>query len=231
MPRLFHLARARYIAARGIELTLHQRVGEMNDGDVAALHLQAARGFEAQQSAADDDSLAARARPSRAAPACHPECGRRKTFFLSTPGMGGMKALLPVARMSLSYGVTPPSSPVTVCASRIDVGDADAEPGLDAVGSIPVDVVKHDLVGGLLAGEHRRKHDAVVVDVRLVAEDRDLEIRAGTSGSARRRRRRPCRCRPRRVAVFIALAPACVRRARRIACSSARAKSGRRRFA
>ena len=41
---------------------------------------------------------------------------------------------------------------------------------------IPVDVVQHDVVGGLLAGQHRREQDAVVVDVRLVAEDRDLEI-------------------------------------------------------
>ena len=37
----------------------------MNYGHLAALHLQAARGFESQQSAADDDGLRARLGRSR----------------------------------------------------------------------------------------------------------------------------------------------------------------------
>ena len=42
---------------------------------------------------------------------------------------------------------------------------------------VPLATVDDDVVGGLLAGEHRRQHDAVVVDVRLVAEDRHREAR------------------------------------------------------
>src|SRR5205807_8935825 len=39
------------------------------------------------------------------------------TFCLSTPGTGGTKALLPVARISLSNGSEEPSSPWTTCDS------------------------------------------------------------------------------------------------------------------
>ena len=39
---------------------------------------------------------------------------------------------------------------------------------------VPVEAVQHDRVGRELAGEHRREQDAVVVRVRLGAEDGDL---------------------------------------------------------
>ena len=44
-----------------------------------------------------------------------------------------MNAQLPVASSSVSYGVTLPSSPVTVLASAIDVDDAHAERAADVV--------------------------------------------------------------------------------------------------
>ena len=51
------------------------------------------------------------------------------TFFLSTPAIGGTKALLPVAMISLSYGVTLPSSVVTTCVRVSMSVDAHAERG------------------------------------------------------------------------------------------------------
>ena len=42
------------LAAGRIELALHQRVHQVDHGDIAAAHLQAARRFQAQQAAADD---------------------------------------------------------------------------------------------------------------------------------------------------------------------------------
>jgi hypothetical protein len=48
------------IAGGRIELALHQRRHEMQHGDVHAARLQAGRGLEAEQAAADDDRLGAR---------------------------------------------------------------------------------------------------------------------------------------------------------------------------
>ena len=49
------------LAAVGIELPLHQRGHQVDDGDVAALHLQPARRLEAEQAAADHHRLRSRA--------------------------------------------------------------------------------------------------------------------------------------------------------------------------
>src|SRR6185503_14019387 len=51
----------------------------------------------------------------------------------------------------------------------------DAE--LDLVAAIPLLGVDDDLVSLFLAGEDRGEHHAVVVDVRLVTEDGDAELR------------------------------------------------------
>src|SRR5690606_9457851 len=46
----------------------------------------------------------------------------------------------------------------------------------DAVVGIPVEIIEHDLGQAHLAGKHRREHDAVVVAVRLGAEDGDVVL-------------------------------------------------------
>jgi hypothetical protein len=46
-----------------------------------------------------------------------------KTFCLSSPLMGGRKALLPVARSSLSKGAVEPSSPVMMRFSGVHIDD------------------------------------------------------------------------------------------------------------
>ena len=58
MPRLFEFTRQQ-ISGGGIELALHQGRHQMDHGDIHAALLEARRGFEAKQSATDDDSLAA----------------------------------------------------------------------------------------------------------------------------------------------------------------------------
>ena len=99
------------------------------------------------------------------------------TPSLSSPAIGGNQGELPVASNNVSYGVTRPSLPVTVSRPRIDIDNPHADAEVDAVLSIPLEPVDHDVVGVLFAGEHRREQHAVVVDVRLVAEDRDVEAR------------------------------------------------------
>ena len=61
--------------------------------------------------------------------------------------------------------------------TRIDVDDANTDAELDLVAAIPFLGVDDDLVSLFLAGEDRGEHHAVVVDVRLVTEDGDAELR------------------------------------------------------
>jgi hypothetical protein len=59
--KVLHLAE-QVLAAVGIQLPLHQRGHQVHDRDLAPLHLQPARGLEAEQAAADHDRLGALAR-------------------------------------------------------------------------------------------------------------------------------------------------------------------------
>ena len=169
---LLHLA-DQIVAAVGIELPLHQRRHQVDDGDVAALHLQPARGLEAEQAAADDDRLDAgpRALDQRARVV---ERAEREDAVLVEPvdrrhprrAAGGEQQRVVrrhaavVAGHRLAFG--------------IDVDDPRRRRA-DRCRAVRYHSsgLMRDVVGGLLAGEHRRQHDAVVVDVRLVAEDRD----------------------------------------------------------
>jgi hypothetical protein len=62
--------------------------------------------------------------------------------------------------------------------TSVDSGDLVPLVKRDAVLDVPAVAVDDDLFEVLLAGKHRREHDAVVVDARLGVEDRDL-IAAG----------------------------------------------------
>jgi hypothetical protein len=63
-------------------------------------------------------------------------------------------------------------------ADAVDLRHRLAQVQRDAVARIPGQRVEDDLVERLLAGQHRRQQDAVVVGVRLGAEDGDVvEVR------------------------------------------------------
>src|SRR5262249_7451708 len=55
-PHLVHLGR-QIAAARGVELTLHQPLHQMNNRDFASLHLQSPSRFETKQTSSDNYSL------------------------------------------------------------------------------------------------------------------------------------------------------------------------------
>ena len=59
--KLFH-AELEVAAADGIELAFHQAVHEVDDFNVATLHLETARGFETEEAAANDNRLGLRTR-------------------------------------------------------------------------------------------------------------------------------------------------------------------------
>ena len=148
----------------------------MDDGDVAALQLKAARGFEAQQSAADDDGADALSGGVHEA-ACVVEIAEGEDVFLvdavdrRNPGgaPGGEQELVVVGDAAVVA--------LDGAALRVDVDDSHAEAEGDVILLVPGQRVDHDVVGRAFAGQHAGEQDAVVVGVRLVAEDGDAEFR------------------------------------------------------
>jgi hypothetical protein len=148
----------------------------VHDGDVAALDLQAARGLEAQQPAADDDGFDAGPRSAE-------ELARivERTEDEDAVGVEAADRREPRGAAGGQQQRVVRRHAAVVAGHRlclgIDIDDAYAEAERDVVLAIPVERVDDDVVGRPLAREHRRQHDAVVVDVRLVAEDGDRELR------------------------------------------------------
>ncbi len=62
----------------------------------------------------------------------------------------------------------------TVLRRAVDGDDGLALAQIDVVSRVPGVVMDDDVVELLFAGQHRRQHDAVVVDARLGAEDRHV---------------------------------------------------------
>ena len=89
-----------------------------------------------------------------------------------------MKGLEPVHISRRSYSVLMRFAGgvcgVHHAAHAVHLGDLPAGVQGDVVVGVPVPGVEHDLVQRLLAGQHRRQQDAVVVGVGLGAEDRDV---------------------------------------------------------
>ena len=129
-----------------------------------------------EQPAADDDGLHARARALEQRPRVL-ERAEGKDAVLVQPVDRRHPGGTAGGQQQRVVGRDAAVAPGHRLRDRVDVNDADADAEIDAVALIPLDGVEHDVVRGLLAGENGRQHDAVVIDVRLVAEDRDLESR------------------------------------------------------
>ena len=163
----FHLG-SQIEAAQRIELPLHQRVHQMDDGDVAALHLQSARGFEAEKAAADDDGLDAGLRPVEQRARVVERAEREDAVLVDAfnrrhqrRASGGQEQ-----RVEGGRGAVLRHDDFEL---GVDVDDAGADAEVDLVAPVPLQRVERDVVRVFFAGEHRRQQDAVVVDVGLLA--------------------------------------------------------------
>ena len=171
MPRCFDRA-LQEIAGGRIELALHQRRHDMQHGDVHALRVEAGRRLQPEQAAADDHGLGPRlggehhgldvveiaiGEHARQIVAGHRNDERHRA--------GGDDQL--VVRLGDAViggdGLRRP----------VDGDDLVALVEGDAVGDVPAVAMDDDFLIGLLARQHRRQHDAVVVDARLGVEDGD----------------------------------------------------------
>ncbi len=162
-----------HLAGDRVELALHQPAGQVHDGDVHAAQLQAVGRFESQQAAADHHRMRVRfgrgdhrigvmdvavGNDAREVLARHRQHERRRAGRQQQPVVLGLGAVLRHHD----------------AARAVDPVDGLPEMQRDAVFGVPVDIVEHDVLDGLLAGQHRRQQDAVVVCVRLGPEHRDV---------------------------------------------------------
>ena len=172
---LLHLRRQE-AAACGIELALDERAHQMDDGHAAALHLQAARGLEPEQAAADDDGFRVGTRSFQER-ARIVERAEGEDAFLVEPLDGRHPRRTARCQQQCVVRRDAPVVARHRLADRVDIDDPDADAKVDLVASIPLERVDGDVFGALLSGEHGRQHHPVVIDVRLVAEHRDPEHR------------------------------------------------------
>ena len=163
------------IAARGVELPLHQRRQQMHDGHVHAALLEPVRGLEAEQPAADHDraSMLARGR------GCDHSFDVRDVAIRDDAGQ-----VLARQRQHDGGRARREDQPVVrrldarrrdhAPARAVDLHDLVACDQGDPTLRIPFARVQHDVRDGLLGREHGRQQDPVVVAVGLGAEHRYL---------------------------------------------------------
>jgi hypothetical protein len=161
------------LSGHRIQLALQQPPGQMHHGDVHATQLQTIGGLQAQQAATDhhrmplglggfdhrlrvvdiaiaDDAFQVLAR--------YRQDDRQRTRRQQQAVVFGLGA------------VGGDHSPL----HAVDLRYLLAQVQTDAAFGVPVQRVQHDVVEGLLAGQHRRQQDAVVVGVRFGAEHGDV---------------------------------------------------------
>ena len=161
------------VAGSLIELTLHQVPHQVQHGHVHAAHGKARGCFQTQQATADHHGLA--------------------TLFGSRDhGVGVVQVavshnagqILAIHRNDEGGRAGGDDELVirhrAVCAGNgfgfaINLDHRFAETGDDAIGRIEIAIMGDDFLVGLLAGQDRRQHEAIVVSACLGVEQRDLE--------------------------------------------------------
>ena len=162
-----------HLAGDLIELTLKQPGAEMHDSNVHAAQLEAVGGFEAEQAAADNDGvlvLLGRVyhRIGIGDVAVTDDAFQVVAGDRQHEGVGAGGQQQAVVRFDRAvFGDD-------LALDAVDLRNLLAEVQVDLVLAVPVVVVEDDVLHLHLAGQHRRKQDAVVVGVRLGAEDRHV---------------------------------------------------------
>ena len=156
-----------------VELALHQPRHEVNDRHRHAAQHQAVGGLEAEQAAADHDRVLVRLRRlDHRVGVGDVAVGDDAVEVLARQRRdervrAGRDQEPVVRRLGAVVGDGDP-------AAAMDVDHLLAEVQRDAVLGVPLDRVEDDVGERLLAGQHRREQDAVVVRVRLGAEHGDV---------------------------------------------------------
>jgi hypothetical protein len=163
---------------RLVQLPFQQPVADVHHRHVHAARLQAVGRLQAQQAAADDhrvlvalggiDHLVHIRHVAETDHTFQIGAGHRQD---ERPGTGGQEHPVVVrAGAVVRFHEAFPA---------VDLHHPLAGVQGDAVPGVPIPIIEHDLLHRLLAGQHRRQHDAVVIGMGLVAEHRDVvELRS-----------------------------------------------------
>ena len=175
------------MAGRRIELALHQGRHQVQDGDVHALLLQARRRLEPQKAAADHHGIAAATlrRQQHGLDIVEVAIGQHARQVVARHRQDDRVGAGTDDQLVVGYGDRGLERGVAEIAGGHELGGDGARRAIDcrhlgafverdAVLDVPAVAVDHDLLERLLARQHRRKHDAVVVHPRLGVEDRHL---------------------------------------------------------
>ena len=166
-----------HLPGHGVELALHQPFAGMHHGDLhAALH-QAVGGLQAQQPPADHHRVLVFGRGiNHGLGVGNVAVGEHAVQVLAGnrqhEGIGARRQDQPVVGHADGLAIGPRR--MHHAPGAVDFRHRAAGVQGDAVVLIPGPVVEHDLLQGLLAGQHGREQDAVVVGVWLGAEHRDV---------------------------------------------------------
>ena len=161
-------------ACRFVELALHQRGHQVDDGDLHAPQGQAVSRFKAEQTAADNHRRAAVFRR------CEHlvdivEIAEGDDAVEVVAGDGDDERVGPRGDQQAVVGLDMARPRGDGAGVAIDGSDRIARDQRDFVVRVPFGTVDHDVLEGLFACQHGREHDAVVVHARLGAEDRHVE--------------------------------------------------------
>ena len=156
-----------------VELAFHDGRHEMQNRHRHAALFQAVGGFEAKKTAADDNGMALAARDLE-------HLGNIIEITIGQHFRQTMARYRDDDRMRAGRNhqlVIGSADAILGCDGfrcPVDVADLRALVKRNAVIGVPFIVVDDDVFIGLLAGQHRREHDAVVIDARFRVEDRDF---------------------------------------------------------
>jgi hypothetical protein len=163
---------AQQVGCRRVELLVHQAARHVNDADLHSLAQQAVGRFQPEQAAADDHGLAAL--PCR---------GQHRVDVVDVTEADHARQLVPRHGDDEGFRAGRDEQPVVSdrearrgvhdALLAVDAHHRVARVEQDAVGVVPCARVEHDVVHRLLAGQHGRQQDAVVVTVRFGAEHGD----------------------------------------------------------
>ena len=175
-------------AGRIVELSVHQGRTRVHDVDGESPTLQSPCRFEAKEAAADDDGLGAvcgfgdHRRGVVEGPEAEDSVGQS---LVVGPQSGHRREERTASGGEDQLVVTQRGPVVGVHQMRVGVDANDADPGaeVDVVVGVPVQRVEVDLGRIIESGKHVRQQNPVVVAIRFVAEDSDLEsLGTGSAG-------------------------------------------------
>ncbi|MNQ59495.1 hypothetical protein D3C85_737430 [compost metagenome] len=160
-------------AGGDVELALEQPVADVHHGHVHAAQLEAVGRFQTEQAAADDHRM------FMGLGGVHHHLGVGDIAVTDHPGQ-----VLAGNRQDKRVGTGGDEQAIVFgfaavighyhAGLAVDLHHFAPEQQLDAVLRIPVEVVEHDFLEGLFAGQYRGEQDTVVVRVRLGAKYADV---------------------------------------------------------